>query len=164
MTKEEIIKIAKGLITDFKCDSDVMVDFCNSIITLLEQQPCEDCIDRQEVKKFVEYIQTIKDNHNEKGSPINYGTICDIVIKAHKLLDSPSVTPVQKWIPCSERLPEERGYYIVTEKVFSIDDKEHKGKYNTMVEQVEYCNGKWKRASFFEVIAWIPLPPSYQGE
>lgn len=54
----------------------------------LEQEPCENCIDREEVKKFVEYIQTIKDNHNEKGNPINYGTICDIVIYGHRLLDS----------------------------------------------------------------------------
>ena len=39
MTKEEIVKIAKGLRTDFKCESDIMVDFCNSIIKELEQEP-----------------------------------------------------------------------------------------------------------------------------
>lgn len=70
--------------------------------------------------------------------------------------------PKDEWIPVSERLPEKRGVYIVTEKVFSLDDREHKGRYNTMVEQVEYCNGKWQRASFFEVIAWRPLPEPYQ--
>ena len=69
-----------------------------------------------------------------------------------------------KWIPVSERLPEERGVYIVTEKVFSLDDREHKGRYNTMVEQVEYYNGKWRRANFFEVIAWMPLPEPYMSE
>lgn len=40
MTIEEMIKIAKGLRTDFKCESDTMVDFCNTIIKALEQQPC----------------------------------------------------------------------------------------------------------------------------
>lgn len=67
-----------------------------------------------------------------------------------------------EWIPVSERLPEERGRYIVTEKEFRIDDREHKGKYSTKVEQVEYCNGRWQRANFFEVIAWQPLPEPYK--
>lgn len=55
MTKEEIVKIAKGLRTDFKCESDIMVDFCNSIIKELEQEPITendlrvDCISRQAV-------------------------------------------------------------------------------------------------------------------
>lgn len=49
MTIEEVIKIAKGLRTDFKCESDTMVDFCNTIIKALEQQTCEDCISRQAV-------------------------------------------------------------------------------------------------------------------
>ena len=69
-----------------------------------------------------------------------------------------------EWIPVSERLPEKRGCYIVTEKVFSIDDREHKGRFNTMVEQVEFCNGKWQRASFFEITAWMPLPAAYKAE
>ena len=68
-----------------------------------------------------------------------------------------------EWIPVSERLPKGRGFYIVTERVFHFDDREHKGKYNTMVEQVEYCNGRWQRAKFFEVIAWQPLPEPYKG-
>ena len=79
-----------------------------------------------------------------------------------QILAMPSVTPQEpRWIPVSERLPEERGFYIVTEKVFSLN---HKGRYNTMVEQVEYSNGKWQRASFFEVVAWMPLPKPYKGE
>ncbi len=39
MTREEAIKIATGLLTDFKCESDTMVDFCNTIIKALEQEP-----------------------------------------------------------------------------------------------------------------------------
>lgn len=66
-----------------------------------------------------------------------------------------------KWIPVRERLPEKEGNYIVTEKVFCLEDIEHKGRFNTHVEQVEYRNKKWKRASFFEVIAWMPLPRAY---
>lgn len=38
MTREEIIRLATGLRTDFKCESDTMVDFCNSIIRELEEK------------------------------------------------------------------------------------------------------------------------------
>ena len=33
-----------------------------------------------------------------------------------------------EWIPVSERLPEERGMYLVTEKEFAIGDRNHSGK------------------------------------
>ena len=49
MTREEAIRLATGLRTDFKCESDTMVDFCNTIIKALSQEPtvekdpCETC-------------------------------------------------------------------------------------------------------------------------
>ena len=49
MNKEQAIKIATGLRTNFKCESDTMVDFCNTIIKALEQEPCDDCVSRQAV-------------------------------------------------------------------------------------------------------------------
>lgn len=51
MTREEIINLARGLCTDFKCESDTMVDFCNSIIRELETAS-EDCISRKAVLKI----------------------------------------------------------------------------------------------------------------
>jgi len=44
MTREEAIRIAQGLITDFKCESETMVDFCNTVIKALEQQTVFDKI------------------------------------------------------------------------------------------------------------------------
>ena len=70
----------------------------------------------------------------------------------------------ERWIPVSERLPEERGLYIVTEKVYCVDDREHTGRFNLMTEQVEFDNGKWRKAHFYEVIAWMPLPEPYKAE
>lgn len=68
------------------------------------------------------------------------------------------------WIPCSERLPSKNGKYIVTEKRYAVDDKNHDGKYNVIVEEV-YWYGKWDRAKFFEVTAWMFLPEPYnEGE
>lgn len=116
------------------------------------QQPSEDCISRAEVQKFVSYIQSIKDSHNEQDTPINYGTICDIVIRGWKLMELPSVTPVQKWIPVSERLPENEGLYLV-----SVEN-DHLRHYSKTAWFTVHKN--W--FSRQDVIAWQPLPESYK--
>ena len=62
------------------------------------------------------------------------------------------------WITCSERLPEEDGFYLVTltEKVTDIND--------TRVTKVFFSE---KSNSFTgygkSVIAWQPLPEEYHG-
>lgn len=38
MTREEAIRFAMNLRINFKCESDIMVDFCNTIIKALEQE------------------------------------------------------------------------------------------------------------------------------
>ena len=45
-----------------------------------------DDIDKQKVLDFVRNIQKIKDAHNEDGTPINYGTICGLVIEGWQLV------------------------------------------------------------------------------
>lgn len=44
MTNEDAIKIATGLRTSYKDESDLMVDFCNTIIRALEKEPALDKI------------------------------------------------------------------------------------------------------------------------
>lgn len=53
MTDKKVIKLAQELITDFKCESDTMVDFCNTVIKKFEQEPCEDCIKREPIQKAI---------------------------------------------------------------------------------------------------------------
>ena len=69
-----------------------------------------------------------------------------------------------EWISCSKRIPEKSGVYIVTEKEYSVDDRERTGRFNLITEPVEFYDGKWKRASFYEVMAWKPLPKPYKEE
>ena len=70
----------------------------------------------------------------------------------------PSVTPKQRWIPCSERLPEESGRYLVSVLVgvgrrTTVAPYQPRYKAWTMTGRMAY----WK------VIAWMPLPESYRG-
>ena len=91
---DEVLKILYKygeftFVTANKKYSDMVDDIAN--LKAVEQESSDDCINRQAVKEFVEYIQTIKDKHNLEGSPINYGTICDLVSRGWKLLESEKV-------------------------------------------------------------------------
>lgn len=60
------------------------------------------------------------------------------------------------WIPCSDHLPKENGYYYVTQIVKSISTGEE-----IAVEKayVEFSGGEWRRAKHLEVIAWLDIEP-----
>ena len=63
-------------------------------------------------------------------------------------LEQPERKTVE-WIPCSERLPEERGLYLTTTK-----------------DKAVYCD-YWNEDNFDRtemVIAWMSLPEPYKGE
>ena len=79
---------------------------------------------------------------------------------AHSVLDD--VPSAQRWIPCSERLPEEGVEVMTTFEIIS------NGK--TRVEQGSYLYHGWclaydnlRLASHIRVIAWMPLPEPYGG-
>ena len=72
----------------------------------------------------------------------------DNEVTAKQLIDEqPTIEPEQRWIPVSERLPEERGLYLTTTKNKEV-----------------YCD-YWNEDNFDRtemVIAWMPLPEPYQ--
>lgn len=68
----------------------------------------------------------------------------------------------ERWIPVSERLPDKNGRYLVTEKYFAFDDKKHNGYSRLYVDKIEFSGGSFHRASYIEVIAWMPLPEPYK--
>lgn len=66
----------------------------------------------------------------------------------------PSVTPKARWIPVSERLPEEDGLYLISTCMNCID---------TCLfykDDDEYVWVDYEES----VIAWMPLPKSYKAE
>ena len=54
MTNQEAIKIAQGLITDFKCEDETMVEFCSVVIEALKQMSVLD--------KIVAEVQSNRDD------------------------------------------------------------------------------------------------------
>ena len=86
----------------------------------------------------------------------------------------PSAQPEQRWIPVSERLPEEYGEFLVTmtEKAkakdlgFDIDETYiRKMRYNSNGWQLPRHIPSWiNEAVKDEVLAWMPLPELYQEE
>ena len=92
-----------------------------------------------------------------------------------KVLENvPTAQPEQRWIPCSERLPEEYGEFLVTmtEKAkakdlgFDIDETYiRKMRYNSNGWQLPRHIPSWiNEAVKDEVLAWMPLPELYQEE
>lgn len=64
---------------------------------------------------------------------------------------------MSKWIPCSERLPEKTGYYLV-----QLSRKLPNEDYSDRV--VVLYNGEDKEFMAYErlIVAWMPLPESYK--
>ena len=79
-------------------------------------------------------------------------------------MPSADVQPAQRWIPCSERLPEEDGQYLITVKYKHVNDSYE----DVYAEHGDWFDGKWDMFCFEhcgeveDIIAWMPLPEPYK--
>lgn len=78
-----------------------------------------------------------------------------------------ALTP--RWIPVSERLPEEYNTVLITVK--SRDSKKEPWIYFTDVATYHGCNGidwetfnDWDEGQEYYITAWMPLPKPWEGE
>ena len=62
--------------------------------------------------------------------------------------------PLMLWIPCKERLPDKKGWYIVTEW-----DYQHQC-WDTSISEF-HASGRWGYGND-KVIAWMPMPGIYE--
>ena len=79
----------------------------------------------------------------------------------------PSANRPQEWIPCSERLPDEDGQYLVWAVIgFVPDHVDDPSTYQGITIAGYYGNShpiKWLGISVEKVIAWMPLPEPWEG-
>lgn len=66
---------------------------------------------------------------------------------------------VGEWIPCSERVPEESGTYIVN----AIENHIVHVTFAKWMPRMKKWNLTGSR-SYWKVTAWMPLPEPYKGE
>lgn len=64
--------------------------------------------------------------------------------------------PLMKWIPCKERLPEQEGWYFVTEWDYSHQC------WDTNISDF-HAPDRWGYGDD-KVIAWMPMPEIYEED
>ena len=74
----------------------------------------------------------------------------------HDVYDAPTIEPEPHWIPCSERLPEESGLYIVTNVGRWVEPV------GTRYYNIRADGGFWSGHPGDKVLAWMELPPVYK--
>ena len=114
-------------------------------------------------KKLISYIKT---EINPYGRPFE-GTVFEFGCKVIDYIEN--MNKVGEWIPCSERLPEKAGKYLVTMiegcsvhtsvRRFNPKPKHPEQNEPIFTKYLPYYSG-WERATR-GVIAWMPLPAPY---
>lgn len=156
MTKEEAINLLADMDSDKYTAKEAVA--LTMAIKALEQEPCEDTISRQAVDEAIyDY---------SRSCDVNYAQIMEYIDKI------PSVNPQPKtgWISVSERLPEEREWYLA---VF----KEKDTGFQLIPRVADYIGkgeNKWRimdddsfpqeYLDLLECVAWQPLPEPYEPQ
>lgn len=112
-----------------------------------------------EVQEILRYL-------DERLHPLVSPEHWNVYSELHDMISLiPTVPEERRWIPCSERLPEqENDWYLVT---VDFDG------YRT-VERMYFVEGHWQEeyancyvwgydVEFFNVVAWMPLPECYES-
>lgn len=107
-----------------------------------------DLISRQALIEFLDDIPFLQQHYNL------YVLLLDWINQQPKV--NVTDTKVGEWIPCSERLPEKAGFYVVTKRQKSGEIQVALGSYRPMFKEWS-GNGNFK-----DVVAWMPLPEPYK--
>ena len=98
-------------------------------------------------------IEELLEEHCGYGDSNCERCVFDCLIR--NVVEALSQPPADQWIPCSERLPEEDGKFLVTNETGGVEIATfHK---NTVAGDV-FSNRHSRRRN-----AWMPLPEPYKG-
>ena len=135
----------------------------------------DDLIGRAEAQTAIQFAArryTVAHEAHGEGQVVWSDNLINVTDAMNVLRDLPSVQPEQRWVLCSERLPEDYGEFLVTyksdgEQIF-MDIIEYEPSYEFDHEKNRF-KGNWLFADDLqavnsEVIAWMPLPEPYQAE
>lgn len=156
MTLDEAIKHCEEVAND-------KADLACTLWDSKEKARCEECAN--EHKQLAEWLKELKAYKGQDGDTIDRQAAiriasgyCHPANIAAELAKLPPAQSEQRWIPCSERLPDyDEDVLTCSESGYVEIQRLEKGYY------WEYQYGGWT-TDLHEVIAWMPLPSSYQGE
>ena len=149
MTREEKIEILEMAQRKSIYDGgDRQAEALTSAIKVLKQEPCEDAISRQAMHIELEKWITYGEYKYSNATKYLYDRIDRL----------PPVKQEPRWIPVSERLPEEKQAVLVW-------CPQYKNIYCAYLEKEQW----WIFGAFVqivpnEVIAWMPLPTPYDSQ
>ena len=101
----------------------------------------------------VEPLDCLAWKDGEHGTTFDDGVLWVL----EKIGELPAIQP-ERWIPCSERLPEESGLYIVTNVGRWVEPV------GTRYYNIRADGGFWSGHPGNTVVAWMPLPEPYKEE
>ena len=120
------------------------------IVTPKLRKETSDLISRQQA------IDALRGYLVEKRCPDD-GTLTCRLIENEVINKLPTIQSEQRWIPVSERLPEE-GKVVLTQAKFKDDVK------MAVSSRIDYNYWTTWGTRDINIIAWIPLPEPYKGE
>lgn len=120
----------------------------------------DDLISRQDaieaLEEQLDYLRMLNKNENPTAEGKWYG----VNWARNTIADLPSAQPEQRWIPCSERLPDKIGFYLCTMHYAIPPYHMFHPENDIYVDDisVQKFDGKFIDSA----IAWMPLPELYK--
>ena len=137
-----------------------------------------DLISRHDAIDALKKYEEIESNNFTDTSPISMMTVGTIANCIEAIVDLPSAEPERKWIPVTERLPEDKDWYLGIFKesdtgyCISIPFVCYYAGRKTMITTKDYWilrgyDDIYSSLEYYrnlECAAWMPLPEPWRGE